>query len=578
MKKSLVLIISFILAALFILPAAAYDTEYGMTFSADDNYIASESVNTPVTIEFTVELEKGMSGRGGVVIGSYKSAKETCLNVEIYSNGNPRLYMTDKNGKTVDILFTQTDARQGRPVHFAITWDGVAKEASIYRDGEFVQTVKRGTVPSDTYKLPKAFKLGGDYREGNDQFFVGKIYGVALWSDMRTPDEIKADAEKIAPDESLIAAWDMSSICSQLPPSEIADIGAGENDIVFREEGDWLKFGGYSGNYAYSFAIVGDTQIVTESAPDKLTRIYDYLAEVVEEKNLKFVFGLGDITNGNRIWEWAIAKQVITKLDGVVPYSIVRGNHDGAREYNAAFPYSEFKDSVDGSFDNTMQTTYQTFKVGNIKYLSLALDFAYTDAQINWANEVIESHPDYNVIITTHIYLHEGGTTKDLSAKKYGADFDPADLWDKIIRKHKNIVMIISGHVPIDKIITSTVTGDNGNKIRQFLIDPQGLDKNEEPTGLVAFFYFSEDGKTVHTDYYSTIKNRYRKGSNLTFTLDVIESNDSVPETTAASAETTGADNADEEGEFPVWLFIPVAALFGFGLGIGVIAARKKKE
>ena len=545
MKKLFSSILLIALAFSLVLPSAAADTaEFGMKFSADDRYIVYKAMTAPSTVEFTVEIERGSVDRPGVVIGSFEKSSATCFNVEIYNGGNPRLYMVDKNGTPIDIIFTKADVRCSKPVHVAITWNGADKSASLYIDGKLEETVNRGTLPAEPYRMPTAFKLGGDYREKNDQYFKGKIYGIALWSDVRTPDEIKADMEKITPDDSLTAAWDMSKIPTKTGASTIPNLAGEKHPIEYREEGDWLKHGAYTGDYAYSFAIVGDTQIVTEKTPDKLHTIYDYIIDVADEKNIKFVFGLGDITNGNKIWEWAIAKQVIIKLNGVVPYSIVRGNHDKAPEYKAAFPYSEFKDDIEGSFDGTMLSTYQTFRVGNIKYLSLALDFAYNDEQIAWANKVIEDHPDYNVIISTHIYLHEGGTTKDLGAKKYGADYDPADLWDKIIRKHKNIVMILSGHVPIDRIITSTVTGDHGNKIRQFLIDPQGLDKDEGSTGLVAFFYFSEDGKTVNTDYYSTIKDRYRKGGNLSFTLDVIEPNDPIPETTEAP-ETTAAPDTD---------------------------------
>ena len=455
MKKYFLSAISLLLAVIFILPAAAAETEYGMRFTAEDKYIVLKSMMSPSTIEFTIEFEHGVADRGGVVIGSYEKPRETCLNVEIYNNGNPRLYIIDKEGTPTDIIFDKVDVRGDKPVHIAITLDGVAKSASIYRDGELVQTISRGTIPAESFRVPSAFKIGGDYTEDNKEYFKGKIYGIALWSDIRTPDEIKADMTKITADESLTAAWDMSNIPTKTGAATIPNLAGDKHAIEYREEGDWLKHGAYTGDYAYSFAIIGDTQIVTETTPDKLHTIYDYIIDVAEEKNIKFVFGLGDITNGNKIWEWAIAKQVIIKLDDIVPYSIVRGNHDKLPEYKAAFPYSEFKDAVEGSFDNTMCSTYLTFRVGNVKYLSLALDFAYTDAQIAWANKVIEDHPDYNVIISTHIYLHEAGTTKDLSATKYGADFDPADLWDKIIRKHKNIVMILSGHVPIDSSLST---------------------------------------------------------------------------------------------------------------------------
>ena len=44
-------------------------------------------------------------------------------------------------------------------------------------------------------------------------------------------------------------------------------------------------------NYAYSFALIGDTQTLTHNYPAKFHYIYDYLVENVEKTKLKHVFG-----------------------------------------------------------------------------------------------------------------------------------------------------------------------------------------------------------------------------------------------------------------------------------------------
>ena len=105
---------------------------------------------------------------------------------------------------------------------------------------------------------------------------------------------------------------------------------------------------------------------------------------------------------------------------------------------------------------------------------------------------------------------------------KYGCQNNGQDLWDKLLSKHKNIVMLLCGHSPTDNIYYRQKEGIHGNKVTEILIDPQTTDKTYDGTGLVAMFYFSEDGKQLEVQYYSTAKDAYFKTNNqFTLTLDV---------------------------------------------------------
>ena len=72
-------------------------------------------------------------------------------------------------------------------------------------------------------------------------------------------------------------------------------------------------------DYAYSFVAVGDTQNVCKKEPEKMANIYDWIVANVETKKIKYVFGMGDITNDSSIKEWKVAKQEHDKLNGRVP-------------------------------------------------------------------------------------------------------------------------------------------------------------------------------------------------------------------------------------------------------------------
>ena len=161
--------------------------------------------------------------------------------------------------------------------------------------------------------------------------------------------------------------------------------------------------------YAFTFAFVGDTQIVTYQNSTLLHILYDWLVENKDAQKLQFVAGLGDITDASTAGEWQVAVDAIRRLDGVVPYSLVRGNHDDTDDYLNYISYDSYMQSLSGSFDGTALNTYHTLTVGTIQYLFLNLDYGAADEVLAWARSVVERHPEHNVIITTHSYIHGDG-------------------------------------------------------------------------------------------------------------------------------------------------------------------------
>ena len=61
--------------------------------------------------------------------------------------------------------------------------------------------------------------------------------------------------------------------------------------------------------------------------------------------------------------EWVEGAKALKLLDGKVPYSLVRGNHDGDAEFNQYFSLSQSKQNVGTSLESfdgtTMNNTYQ---------------------------------------------------------------------------------------------------------------------------------------------------------------------------------------------------------------------------
>lgn len=492
----------------------------GMSFTSEPYKLVNKIEDPINTLEATVYFPKNyvFSERGGVIFGNY-NVTAPCVNFEIYSNGAPRVYITDENGKAYSFVFDKATVYTGKWVHVAVVREN-ANTMSCYIDGVLVQTLTK-TAPepvSNDFHI-----LGGDLRSGNAQYFKGRIKNVAMYSDARTADEIKADVTSVSKDD-LICSYDLDGLTA---PKLITDNSGNGFDaklkVTYFTDKEPLE------DYAYSFAVIGDTQILAEHYPQKFTGVYDWVLGNIEAKNIKFVFGLGDITNSSTKAEWELAKQNITRMNGVVPYSLVRGNHDTGSMMNVYFPVSEYKDTLGGYYGTSIVNSWQELIVGETKYLIFTLDYGASDAVLSWASGIIEEHPYHNVIITTHAYLFRDGTTLDSGdvcpPSNSGPSFNNGDhLWDKFVKKHENIVLVLSGHDPCDYVVTVQDKGENGNTVTQMLVDPQGVDSAQGGVGLVTMLYFSADGKKVQVETYSTDKKAFFLEENqYTFTLDVVE-------------------------------------------------------
>lgn len=306
-----------------------------------------------------------------------------------------------------------------------------------------------------------------------------------------------------------------------------------ETSVITRTSTDgtrWLDTKDEPADYDYSFAVVGDTQYINRHNPEVYPKICDWIIDNSSNKKIKFVAGLGDITDTSTVEEWTRAQEQINRLNDVVPYSIVRGNHDKIADFTTYFPYENYADTYGGSFNGTMLNTWQELVIGRNKYLIMGLDYGADDAELEWANEVIAAHPDHSVIITTHGYLDSDGTLlKDELVTNDGFN-DGDDMWEKLIKKHGNITMVLCGHIYSQDIVVAKSVGEKGNTVTQILVNPQILDQPssaDRPAGMVCMLYFSDGGRKVEVEYYSTVKQQYFKDINqFNFEIDVVDNND----------------------------------------------------
>ena len=507
----------------------------GRTFEAGVAWITKQYYAKEIlTYEATICLPKNISDRGGVILGNYSNVKQACYNFEIYYDGNPRFYVDYGTGGFA-YRFTDVDVCTGEWIHLTIVRDMSARKMHCYVDGQLKQSLDMKT--SDTGKLlPKTIAgIGCDLRPNNGQYFKGRIADIKLYSDVRTQSEIVSDIQSV--DKSnLIAGYDFTN--KELTGTyHIYDIGANDYNISMSKR--WMDWAPTIEDYDYSFAIVGDPQYVCMKYPENMNKIYKYIADNINDKKIKYVFTMGDSTekdgrfeNGvDYSYEWPTFSAAAHQLDGKVPYSILRGNHDGSNNLNKYFPLTNYSNGVGGTYNGKIENSWQTIKVGNIKYLMMSLDVGAADPVLEWASEVIDEHADYNVIIATHAYLWQDGSwlVEDgpFPITHAGGVNEGDELWDKLFSQHSNIVMVLCGHTSPEQLVMREDIGVHGNVVKSMVIDGSTLDYElDGGAGLVAMLYFSDEGRKVQVEYYSTISNQWFLGTNqFTFDLNVVDGN-----------------------------------------------------
>ena len=505
--------------------------EGGMTFDGEAAYKTQKQLNVmPHTIEAEIYVPADLADdqRGGVIVGNY-GAGDMCINLEVFTDGIPRFYVEYEGDKKLDCRFDNVDLRTGEWTHLTIVVNDAAGTLDCYVNGFLAQS--KVQVVEDVI-CNNVIALGGDLRSGNERYFVGGIKSLALFADARTPSEIKADMASMTGvrKDDLVASWNMEGLNE---PQQIEDNSG--NGYTVKRYTTWFSEKEPVTDYSYSMVVVGDTQKVAyadvTNGTTELTKLYDWILANRESKNIQYVMGMGDITDKNLETEWSYVYDLIAQMDGQVGYSLVRGNHDGSERMNETFNKGAYAASIEGSFDGGIENTWRTLTVGQVKYLIMTLDYGASDAVLKWANQVVEEHPEYNVIITTHAYLFRDGTTLDKGdvcpPSTSGGCNDGDHLWEKLVSKHSNIVLVLSGHDPCDRVVMAQDTGDHGNVVTQILVDPQGVDAAQGSTGMITMLYFSEDGKNVQVETYSTIKEQYFMTENqFSFTLDVVEETD----------------------------------------------------
>jgi len=358
------------------------------------------------------------------------------------------------------------------------------------------------------------------------------------------PADFHLTVDTAYPDEPiLIQPADDSTVVGLSPTLEVT-VSDPQGDLL-----DVTFYGVRAGSTdEFTIVVLPDTQKYVDNGayPEIFTAQTQWVIDNKETLNIVFVTHEGDIVqNWNNTTEWGYANTSMSLLDGVVPYSVVPGDHDhygedppGSTEYyEQYFPASRFTGysywggsyagnyggDYDETYPHTNNNNYQLLTIGVQDYIFVSLDFCPSQDEIDWANEVLTTYSDRKAILTTHALLDTNADYKgsgDFWLYPDGTSNSTGDtslIWYDLIRNHENLQMVLCGHMHGE----ARRTDDNlaGKPVHQLMANYQSRDNGGNGWLRIMRFVPAED--KVYVETYSPWLDQYETDADSQFTLDL---------------------------------------------------------
>ena len=276
---------------------------------------------------------------------------------------------------------------------------------------------------------------------------------------------------------------------------------------------------------SFSVVLLPDTQNYAEKYPDTYINQTLWIRKQLKADNIKFAIHLGDIVqNSTKKNEWENANRAMQILDGVLPYSMVPGNHDmvvnnrNTSLYNHFFSPKRFQERewYGGHKGTTNDNNYCFFEGAGLKFMVISLEFAPRDETLEWAAEVCKKYPDHRVIVATHCYMRTSARDTECATSYNIAGNSGEQIWQKLIRTQPNIFLVVSGHVIGVGLQTST--NNFGGQVLEMLTDYQGLPNGGD--GWLRRLTFVPGENKIHVTTYSPLLDEYNKTATEDFSIN----------------------------------------------------------
>lgn len=289
----------------------------------------------------------------------------------------------------------------------------------------------------------------------------------------------------------------------------------------------------YSNDPEFVIPIFPDTQEAVSRREKMFKSQVNWIVKHKAELHIPIALHVGDMVNYDTTAHWETASEIMQILDkGKVPYAIAVGNHDTevmmpnsfnlapgdpntnlrkTYKFNNYFPISRFTTQVARYELNKSDNALYTFKAGGKKWIVVTLEYCARQGAARWADSILDVYADYNAIVLTHYHLTPEGNISTANGR-YG-DMKVINIFNDYLKKHSNLLLILSGHVCYSA--TRTDTGTNGNIIYSVLQDYQ---KTDCGGGYLRLLRINTLTGTISGEIYSPYYNNTLVGDGFSYT------------------------------------------------------------
>lgn len=277
----------------------------------------------------------------------------------------------------------------------------------------------------------------------------------------------------------------------------------------------------------FTVVVVPDPQYYSRDRPDIFMNQTRWIKANADPLNIKFVIGVGDLVDsGKSATQWNVANRSMSVLDGTVPYLVTVGDHDYDSGYTFN-PAMRLTNMYDANFGYQRFSNYSWFgghfpEYGNVDmygffsspgknndFMVLGVEYCPTDEDLTWADSVLKNNTDKKVIFFTHSYLNSKGLrTTSASVNSCAAagiaGNEAEDVWNKMISKYSNIVLVVAGDqlgigvrtdyvgdAPVNQVLENFQSSENGGN------------------GYLSVYTFLPEANKIELRAYSPYLNKY---------------------------------------------------------------------
>ena len=230
-----------------------------------------------------------------------------------------------------------------------------------------------------------------------------------------------------------------------------------------------LGWAGAASAEDFTIVVVPDTQ--TYAADPALTpvlgRMVDHILANKDAQNIDLVLHVGDLVDAGSqdlatattATQWQRFNSEWKRLDGQVAYAIVRGNHDNTAEFAQHYGEAHF-----GQLDGGGQPLFPHYlathqgeggdasawvaNLGGNDALVLGISCSPTNAEIAWAQGLLDTHPDLPAIVLSHIVTARFGLHPFSRTSHPACAGGPnLSIWNTLVAPNApQVFMTASGH------------------------------------------------------------------------------------------------------------------------------------